>query len=196
MQAVLIRHGQTAGNAQSRYIGRTDEPLSPWGRAAAGERGGDSAVQQVYVSPLRRTGETAAILFPRARQIVVPELREMDFGVFEGRSPGEMEQDAAYRAWVESECLAPCPGGESRAAFQRRAVAAFAGVLSDARRQGTQTAVFVVHGGVIMAVLEALALPQRSFYCWHVPNLGGWTAQARWEAGRWVLVSPRPYPGP
>ena len=191
MRAVLIRHGQTAGNVLGRYIGRTDEPLSEQGRAAARAAGTDPAVRQVYVSPLRRTGETAAILFPCARQIVVPDLREMDFGVFEGRSASEMEHDAVYRAWVEGNCLAPCPGGEAKSEFQRRTVTAFSRALRDARIQGIETAVFVVHGGVIMSVLEALAVPKREFYQWHVPNLEGWTAQASMVSDRWVLRCPR-----
>ena len=89
MLIVLLRHGQTAYNEQRRYQGAADVPLSPAGRAAL--KKADFETETVYVTPLCRTEQTARILFPHARQIVVPALREMDFGVFEGRTYDEME---------------------------------------------------------------------------------------------------------
>ena len=80
MLIVLLRHGQTAYNEQRRYQGAADVPLSPAGRAAL--KKADFETETVYVTPLCRTAQTARILFPHARQIVVPALREMDFGVF------------------------------------------------------------------------------------------------------------------
>ena len=93
MLIVLLRHGQTAYNEQRRYQGAADVPLSPAGRAAL--KKADFETETVYVTPLCRTAQTARILFPHARQIVVPALREMDFGVFEGRTYDEMKDDAA-----------------------------------------------------------------------------------------------------
>ena len=51
----MVRHGLTEGNAQRRYVGATDMPLSEEGLrlARAGQR--DEAVRQVYVTPLQRT---------------------------------------------------------------------------------------------------------------------------------------------
>ena len=55
MQVMLIRHSKTAGNAQRRYIGRTDEPLSAEGIALAETVGQDLTLQKVYVTPLIAT---------------------------------------------------------------------------------------------------------------------------------------------
>ena len=52
MEVMLIRHSKTAGNAQRRYIGRTDEPLSAEGIALAETVGQDLTLQKVYVTPL------------------------------------------------------------------------------------------------------------------------------------------------
>lgn len=183
MRALLIRHGQTPGNAQGRYIGRTDEPLSEQGRAAAERLGADRSVRLVYVSPLRRARETAALLFPSAEQRVLPGLRETDFGVFEGRTAGELAEDPAYRAWVDGGCRGACPGGESRAEVSRRAAAAFL----EAVRASAEDAVFVTHGGVIMAILAELALPRRDYYDYQTPNLGGWQADCAEENGGLTL---------
>lgn len=174
MEICLIRHGMTAGNAQFRYIGRTDEPLSPEGiRLAQNTRLGIRC-GQVYVTPLRRTAETASILFPGAEQIAVDGLREMDFGVFENRSAQEMEQDDEYRRWVDGQCVDACPGGESRADFSERVCRAFSALIGPLRARGADNAVFVVHGGTIMAILERFAEPKRAFYEYRVENCGGY----------------------
>ena len=94
MRVYLLRHGATEATAEGRYSGRLDTPLSPAGRQAL-HRAAFSP-QYVYVSPLRRAVETAALWFPEAKQIPVPELREMDFGLFEGRTWQELSDNAAY----------------------------------------------------------------------------------------------------
>lgn len=223
MQAVLIRHGRTPGNDERRYIGRTDESLSARGKAEAEKAVRDFEQKKVYVSPLKRARETAAILFPNAEQIILPGLRETDFGSFEGKTADEMTDDADYRAWVDGMCLGTCPGGESRADVTRRAVEAFEeAVREEAAREsivreeaareeaacaGADCAensraslgnaaeevsvVFVTHGGVIMSILEALAVPHRDYYDYYTPNLGGWMVTCTEKDGRIILHEPK-----
>ena len=93
----------------------------------------------VYVSPLKRARETASILFPKAVQVVIPELAEMNFGKFEGRNYKEMENDPDYRAWVAGMCLGKCPGGESREEFCARTCEAFLEVLRQVPQNATET---------------------------------------------------------
>ena len=167
MLIYLIRHGATRYNEEHRYQGLTDVPLSPAGRAAL--RQADFSPEVVYVSPLSRARETAAILFPTAEQIVVPGFREMDFGIFEGRTAAEMEHDSVYRAWVESGCTGRCSGGESLAEFSDRVWDAFVPLLEiEAERL-----VIVAHGGVQMAILERYARPHRGYFHWQSPCGGG-----------------------
>ena len=90
MKVWLLRHGRTAYNGGRRYQGRTDVPLSPEGAAELVRA--EIMPPVVYVSPLCRTGQTAARMFPAAKQVVVKNLAEMDFGAFEGRNYVEMEQ--------------------------------------------------------------------------------------------------------
>lgn len=164
MKIYLIRHSMTPGNALHRYIGKTDDPLSEEGVRLAESSGGSSTLQSVYVTPLRRTQQTAAILFPNAEQIVVDGLREMDFGVFENRSADEMENDAVYRAWVDADCVPPCPEGESLTGFAARICESFAPLILSLREQGAEKAVFVVHGGTVMSVLQKYARPEMSYF--------------------------------
>ena len=171
-EILLLRHGRTEGNALGRYNGRTDEPLSPEGRAALAEKRFDfPAPATVCVTRLTRTRETAAILFPGARQITVPGLREMDFGDFEGRSFRDMEHDAAYRAWVDSGCLAPIPNGESRAVFTARIAASLRALL---RTDKSDRLTIVAHGGTLMAVCSVFVDPARDYFAWQPKNGGGY----------------------
>ncbi len=175
MLVYLIRHGETAWNRKSRYLGRTDLPLSPEGKAKLAKA--PFTPGTVYTSPLRRAGETAAILFPGAEQIPVPGLAEMDFGVFEGRSYREMEHDPDYRAWVEGGCLGKCPGGEDKAGFCNRVCGAFAELMGEALARGDGELVIVAHGGSLMAVMEQYALPHKGYFDWHCPPGGGFLAE-------------------
>ncbi len=177
MTIYLIRHGQTRGNLERRYTGVTDQPLCPQGRAALADWRGPEA-EAVYVSPLLRCRETAAILYPGTAQTAVPGLRETDFGAFEGHTYEELKDSPAYQAWLDSAGQAAPPGGESREQVRQRVLAAFRAVTAG-HAPGERLAL-VVHGGTIMTLLEALE-PGGQFYRWQAPNGGGF--RCRWDGG-------------
>ena len=179
MKIYLLRHGHTLYNEQKRYQGQRDIPLSEKGRAAL--RQADFSPREVYVSPLSRAVETARILFPDARLIPVEALREMCFGIFEGRNYVEMEHDADYRAWVGEDCLGRCPGGENRAEFSARTCSAFADLVDRALAQQREELVILAHGGTQMAVMERYARPRRDYYSWCAGNAAGFVL----DTGRW-----------
>ncbi len=170
MKIWLIRHGSTALSEAGRYQGRLDEGLSENGKAALRKAG--FSPRHLYVSPARRARETAAILFPETQQRVMEDLREMDFGAFEGRGWWEMEQDPDYRNWVDGGCMGHCPGGEGRAQFSSRVCAAFEEVLQE--ENGNGEVVLVAHGGTQMSVLERWGEPERAYYEWQRPCGCGW----------------------
>ena len=177
MTIYLIRHGQTRGNLERRYTGVTDQPLCPQGRAALADWRGPEA-EAVYVSPLLRCRETAAILYPGTAQTAVPGLRETDFGAFEGHTYEELKDSPAYQAWLDSAGQAAPPGGEIREQVRQRVLAAFRAVTAG-HAPGERLAL-VVHGGTIMTLLEALE-PGGQFYRWQAPNGGGF--RCRWDGG-------------
>lgn len=169
MTVWLLRHGRTQYNDERRYQGQLDIPISPAG--AAELTAADFSPETVYVSPLCRARETARILFPSAAQVVIDDFAEMDFGDFDGRTADEMANDAAYRAWVDGDCTAQCPNGESRAGFCERTCAAFAGLLESCQ---VENLVIVAHGGTLRAVMERYALPERDYFDWMSGNGGGY----------------------
>ena len=147
MLIVLLRHGETAYNEQHRYQGASDVPLSERGRAKL--RTADNAPDEVIVTPLCRTKQTAAILFPNAKQIVCDDLREMDFGDFEMRAyAGDLEHDPHFIVWCEDSEHNMCPNGESAPQVLARNLAAIQPVID-----AGEDAVCVIHGGVTSGLM-------------------------------------------
>ncbi len=179
MKLELIRHGETDLQREHRYQGITDAPLSAVGRERL--HPANFRPERVIVTPLRRTWETAAILFPAVPQLVIPELQEMNFGSFEGRNYLEMEHNPDYRSWVDGMCLGRCPGGESKTEYVRRVSGAFTALMDRALAECWSDCIIVAHGGTQMALLEQFAIEKKDYYAWQLPCGHGY----RLDAGRW-----------
>ena len=186
LQIILIRHGSAPSNDARRYLGRSDEPLSPAGVRQAQELSHRELPRPelVFSSPLRRCLETAAIVFPAYQPVIFPEFVELDFGRFEGRTHDELTADEpAYTAWLASRGEGIIPGGETQSDLRARCRLGFAALTERSRGLGTVAA--VVHSGVIMAVLAEFARPPRAFYDSFVPPCG--TVLCEWD-GRALSV--------
>ncbi len=201
VKLLLVRHGATSGNAEKRYIGKTDEPLSEAGREtlrnfrAAGRYSDVSASPQfVFTSPMKRCVETAQILFPNVKPVVIENFRETDFGLFEGKNYDDLMADdelrTEYQKWIDSGGKDAFPGGESREAFIERTVQGFRSMMNLVLESRAECGcaevrgeccdvVAVIHGGSIMAILSALC--GGSFYDYQVENGGGYICTARIE---------------
>ena len=177
MKWILIRHGQTQGNLEHRYIGcRTNEPLCPEGIASLQGKSYPPAAK-VFVSPMKRCLETAVLLYPDVPTEVVEDFRECDFGDWDNKNYAELNGSADYQAWIDSGGEKPFPGGESRAEFAARCVRAFDELLT---RNLQEDCAIIAHGGTIMAIMERYAHPCGAFYdllvsngCGFVLNIDG-----------------------
>lgn len=165
----LIRHGKTYGNTMRRYIGTTDEPLCEEGIRELREKHFPQ-VKKVFASPMRRCLETARILYPGQEPKVIEQLAECDFGAFENKNAEELSGDPGYRKWIDSNGTLPFPGGESREAFIRRSVEGFVRIVDNCRKNGTDCAAIVAHGGTIMSIMETFARPKEEYYHWQCKN--------------------------
>ena len=184
MLIYLLRHGLTEYNAEKRYQGQRDIPLSAAGRAMLCRA--DISPKTVYITPLCRTRQTAEVLFPGARFVEIDGLKEMCFGSFEGRNYIEMEHDPDYLAWVAANCESPCPDGETKAAFCERICAAFSALVDKALADGEEMLVILAHGGTQMAAMERYALPHKDYYEWCAPNAGGFVLDAVFGDPAWL----------
>ena len=170
-RVVMVRHGETVGNSSVRFHGASDVPLSDAGRAQmrAAARGLRQEVFDLVVaSPLRRSWEAAALVAGGAPVRIADGLREIDFGRWEGLTAAEIElrDPVLYREWRARTPGFEFPGGEIRAEFRARVLAAFQRVAAS----GAKSALLVGHKGVIRTIAEHLLgapLPDDQ------PQLGG-----------------------
>lgn len=171
---LVVRHGQSTWNADGRWQGTQDPPLSTLGvrqaHHAARQLGGFDAV---VASPLERALVTATILADELGIGPVeadPDLRERSAGEYEGLTRPEIEH--RFPGFL-AEGLRP-PGWEDDDAVLQRAAGALGRVASAVGGGGT--ALVVTHGGVIRSLERAVGAERAV----RLANLGG----------RWFEVGP------
>lgn len=189
MELILLRHGQIPGNLEHRFMGVTDQPLSPQGRLQAqATRAHLPAVEWVYTSPLSRCRETAQILWPQAEQTVLPDLIESDFGPFEGKCHQELKDDPRYNAWLATfDRMEEFPGVESPARCSRRARAALEEIQTDAARRNLSRCGVLTHGGILL-YMTPLFQSQGDFYRFMCGNCGGFRLRYNAETQTYTLL--------
>lgn len=164
----LIRHGETAANTLGQFVGTTDLALT---MESADEleklqkEGTYPYVEQVYSSPLRRCTQTAILIYPGEPIIPVDNMREYNFGEFEGKSGAELEENPDYINWIAGKLPAP-PGGETTKDFTIRLCVGLRQIVEDMMHHNYTTAAVITHGGAIMSILDACALPRRKKFEW------------------------------
>lgn len=182
MKLLLIRHGATKGNKEHRYVGSTDEELLLESQEQLKKVCLPVAADHIYTSPLKRCRETAALLFPGKEQRIVEEFRECDFGKFEYCNYAQLNGDPAYQRFIDTMGKSGFPQGEDRDSFQKRCVRGFL-ELPELKEIGKQPElVLVVHGGTIMALLDAFSSPHRDYYDWQTGNGKGFLARVEGAA--------------
>ena len=152
----------TEANADGRYIGRTDLPLSPEGLRALlelKEKYVYPGAVRFFTGPQQRCRQTLEVLYPGCAPTAVPGLAEMDFGAFEGRRIAELKGDEQFLRWMEGK-LPGTPDGESVEAFRSRVCAAFEAVVDELIHRGQTEAVVCAPGGVITLLMQLYSLPR------------------------------------
>lgn len=179
MELILVRHGITQGNLERRFIGVTDQPLCPEGAALACQRSLElPQVDRVYCSPLMRCQQTALLLWPWAERTVISELRETDFGPFEGKNHEELKDDPLYQDWLAYPMdPSAVPGVEHAVECGLRASKALEQLVADAKRHHYKRIGVVSHGGTMMGILARHGRPVKSYYNWYMDNCSGYKVE-------------------
>lgn len=173
VKLLLVRHGESTWNAQSRWQGQADPPLSPFG-----ERQAEDAIARltevatitaVWTSDLvraRRTGELIAKRLGLGGVRAEPRLRERDVGAWSGLTRDEIEE--RWPGYLAARRSPPDFEGDDALLERTRA-----GLAAAVDGTGSGDVLVVTHGGVIRTIERSLgATPER------LPNLGG----------RWVVA--------
>jgi len=132
-----MRHGETEWSASGRHTGSTDIPLTDAGRAAARRMGalvGSQSFAAVLTSGLQRARETCALAGLAEHAVVDDDLREWDYGDYEGRTTAEIRETRPdWTVWRDG-----CPEGETATDVGVRVD----GVIARLRRTEGSVAVF------------------------------------------------------
>jgi broad specificity phosphatase PhoE len=174
IRLLIVRHGESTWNAQSRWQGQADPPLSLLGERQAQEAAErlveHASIAAVWTSDLvraRRTAELIASQLGVQRVHAEPRLRERDVGSWSGLTRDEIED--RWPGYLAAR-RAP-PDFEGDAELLARTTAALAAAV-DGSTSGD--VLVVTHGGVVRTIERSLgATPGR------LPNL----------AGRWLLAA-------
>lgn len=159
-ELILVRHGQTTWHAENRYAGVSDVDLTNAGHAQArslADWATANPPELLFTSPMRRALETVA---PVERALArtatrLDELREIHFGVAEGRTIDELAENdpAMVERFYRDPGEHPFPGAESAISGAQRGVAAIDKIAAAA---AGQRALVVAHNTVIRVTLCSL----------------------------------------
>ena len=174
----LLRCGSAWDGPGQLFVGQKDLPLSQGGRAELArlrELGDYPQVDRLYTSPLARCRQSAEILYPGHDIRPVEDLRDANLGEFEGKTLEQLGDLPDFAAWLQNSQANPPPGGERVEDFTARVSAAFDGLVREMMRERVTGAGVITHGGVIMALMAAIALPRLPLHEWAVAQGRGYT---------------------
>ena len=165
----LIRHGEPVADRPQLCCVARDTGLSETGRrqiSNVAEYLKAQPIFAIYASPLARALESARMLgcVRRCPVAVVPDLREIDFGDFEGLTFDEIaaRDPDLYRRWMETPTEVRFPNGEEFAETRARVLRAAEAIRRECEGQA---AMVVSHGGVNrILIAEALQLPDQCLF--------------------------------
>jgi len=174
LHLMLVRHGESEWNAQRRYQGQSDVPLSALGRRQAkliAERLAGCKIDAVYASDLVRAWQTASAIAEKNGLEVFsePRLRELKFGVLEGLTFDEAQTQypEMMAAWLD-DFNHPPEGAETIDLFNARVVS----LLDDLKgKHDEQLVLLVAHGGSLSEILRvALGLSREKRWYLEMEN--------------------------
>ena len=192
---IFVRHGESVWNAERRFQGTSDPPLSARGHlqaARVAERlGAGAPPAAVYSSPLGRAVATAETI---AGTIALPvrvedSLREMGLGEWEGLTHAEIgaRWGDAYQRWVRDPVGNPPPAGEPMGAFGARVAAAVDRIRA---AHGEAEVIVVSHSGSIGAYLcVMLGLSLSNLFRFRLENASLTEVVVDWVGTRLALLN-------
>ena len=172
----LIRHAQTKANENGAYIGSTDLPISSTGKQSLlnlKEKFVYPTAQVVYASPSVRCIQSANIIYPEQKPLIAANLREYNFGDWEGKTADDLKDSEEFVNWLKNSKENSPPNGETGREFYERTINSFASLLTGLLRANITNSAIVTHAGIISTVLSVFGLPKASSIDWQVnPGCG------------------------
>ncbi|MBD2447608.1 histidine phosphatase family protein [Nostoc sp. FACHB-152] len=173
VRLLLVRHGETEWNRQTRFQGQIDVPLNDNGRnqaQKAGEFLKDIAIDFAVSSSMQRPKETAEIILrqhPDIKLDLQDGLREISHGLWEGKLESEIEQEfpGELHRWRTTPAEIQMPEGENLQQVWERSVAAWQSIVQTALDNQLKTGLVVAHDATNKTLLcHILGLPADNFW--------------------------------
>lgn len=168
----LFRHGLTEANKRHAYLGWTDSPLCPIEKKKI--KRPSEEYEYLFSSDLARCLETSKILFPTLDPHILIELREMNFGEWEGKTYEDLQGDSNYQKWLANPNLIRPTNGESFAEFSQRVELGWGKVVKRLSESNVKRTVIMTHGGVIRSLLTKIAPMKKDFWEWETAHGKGY----------------------
>lgn len=171
---ILIRHGETNYNLEKKYCGHSDILMNRKGVSQIkklSKKVKSFHIDKIYSSDLKRAVQTSKILFNNRPVTRLEELREMNFGVFEGLDFEAIHEkfEDYHNLWLHDPMKVTIPGGESFKDFKKRVIAKIRVLL---RKHKDETVAIVAHGGTIRLIICYLFKKSFKFF-WQVEQRPG-----------------------
>lgn len=187
---LMLRHGITEGNNNKWFYGGLDLHLLPEGIEELKTNVRNSFYPEIpdnaqfFTTGMIRTEQTLEAIFGDVDHDTIPELREMEFGEYEGKTFDELKDDPAFQSWTYDETgEVAFPGGESRKEFGDRIFKGLDILIGkhrlkelSVRHSGKDAfTVLICHGGVIASLMHELFPGVReSMWDWITDPGGGY----------------------
>ena len=170
-QVYLVRHGQTAWNAELIFRGRRDIELNDWGEREASAIAGalrDKNLDAIYASPLTRAIETARPLAALLHCEITPvqELTDISYGDWEGVPYHEIKTryPDLLATWEQKPELVRFPHGETLDEVRERSY----GFLRELAEKHANESILIVSHRVVNKVLLCAVLGLSTAHFWNI----------------------------
>ena len=167
----LIRHGETDFNKKRFFYGKADVSINETGKEQASNihqllKGRD--ISPIYTSQLKRTQETATIIFPDQIPKAYKALNERDFGLWEGRTANEIQAafPLVWEEWLESPFDVTPSKAEPFQKFKDRVQS----IVEEIRETDDDEIAIVGHLGVLRLIYQFLVDPEADFWSIDIPQ--------------------------
>lgn len=167
----LIRHGETDFNKKRFFYGKADVSINETGKEQASNihqllKGRD--ISRIYTSQLKRTQETATIIFPDQIPKAYKALNERDFGLWEGRTANEIQAafPLVWEEWLESPFDVSPSKAEPFQKFKDRVQS----IVEEIRETDDDEIAIVGHLGVLRLIYQFLVDPEANFWSIDIPQ--------------------------
>lgn len=177
----LLRHGITKENKERKYIGWMDVGLDEDALKSGCAAKLDRSFDVIYTSDLKRCKETAELVTCSKAIIKDQRLREINFGLWEGKTYQELKNIQLYQKWLIAPFETDLPEGEVFLQFKKRVLQCWREIIAQFGQKQNRNILIVTHGGPIRLLLDEYSPEHvhKSWWDWEINYFSGYTLS--WE---------------